>query len=169
MERIRIAKIVNTHGIKGEVKVKMFDDFEINCFTCGKNVSFTNGKDNIDMTPTHVRMHKDIPLVTFKEITNMSEAEAYKNYLIEMELEDLPDKADGTYYNFELIGLEAVDQDGKEIGIVKAVEQSAVSNSVLRIEREVGADVLVPFVDAFILDIDMEKEVIMINVIEGLL
>lgn len=168
MERIRIAKIINTHGIKGECKIIMFDDFETYCFECGKKLSLTNGKENIDVTPQRIRMHKGSPLVVFKEITNMSEAEAMKGYLIEMELDDLPEKSDGTYYNFELIGLNVVDQDGNSIGVVKSIEQT-LANDIIRIERESMKDALVPYVSAFVLDIDMETEVMKINVIEGLL
>lgn len=168
MERIRIAKIINTHGIKGECKVTMFDDFETTCFECGKKLSLTNGKVNVDVTPLRLRMHKGFPLVVFKEITNMSEAEVYKDYLIEMELEDLPEKSDGTYYNFELIGLDVVDQNDNKIGTVKSIEKT-LANDVIRVEREDMKDVLIPYVDAFILDIDMDNEVMKINVIEGLL
>ena len=168
MERIRIAKIINTHGIKGECKITMFDDFETKCFECGKPLSLTNGKVNVDVTPMRLRMHKGFPLVVFKEITNMSEAEKYKEYLIEMELDDLPEKNDGTYYHFELIGLEVVDQDGNKIGVVKNIEKT-LANEIVRVEREDMKDALVPYVDAFILDIDMEKEIMQINVIEGLL
>ena len=98
----------------------------------------------------------------------MSEAEKFKEYLIEMELEDLPEKSDGTYYHFELIGLEVVDQDGNKIGVVKSIDKT-LANEIVRVEREDMKDALIPYVDAFILDIDMETEIMKINVIEGLL
>lgn len=164
MARIRFAKIINTHGIKGECKVALLDDF-------GKEILEEDIKvfaSNKALTVSARRTHKGFELVTFKEITTMNDAELLKNQFLEIEEEDLCEKADGSYYNYELIGLDAVGENGDVLGKVSAIE-STLANDVVRISRESSKDLLVPFVDAFVLDIDLDDNKMVIRVIEGLL
>ncbi|MBR3694446.1 MAG: 16S rRNA processing protein RimM [Erysipelotrichales bacterium] len=166
MSKIRFARIINTHGIKGECKVVLLDDFGKEIFRPG--VKLLAQPSMKPLTVVSTRTHKGTELVTFKELPSLTEAEKLKGQYLEIDVEDLCDKADGSYYNFELVGLQAVDQDHNVLGVVKAIE-STLANDVIRIEAEGRSDILVPLVDAFVLDIDLEENTMMIQVIEGLL
>lgn len=166
MSRIRFAKIINTHGVKGECKIALLEDFESNLFREGIEVIVVPSQKKLTINTR--RTHKGFELVTFKEIEDMNSAELLKNEFLEMNEEDLCDKEDGSYYNFELINLKVVSEEGTSLGNIKAIEKT-LANDVIRISREGAKDLLVPFVDAFVKDIDLDSETMVIHVIEGLL
>lgn len=166
MSRVRFAKILNTHGIKGECKIALLDDFGNNIFS--KDIEVVAVPSQKKLTVAARRTHKGFELVIFKEITDMNGAELLKNEFLEIEEENLCEKEDGSYYNYELIGLETVSEEGEHLGVISAIE-STPANDVIRITRSKGRDLLVPFVDAFVMDIDLEENKMIIHVIEGLL
>lgn len=165
MEKIKIGKIINTHGIKGECKVDIYDDFDMECFM-GKLI-ITNGSEQQVLSTNSTRMHKGFLLIKFDEIDDMNKAEAIKNYEILVDEDLLPPAEDG-FYNYELIGMEVFNEDKQLLGKVKAIE-STLAHDILRIQAVSGKDILVPMVSAFILDINLDDEYIQIKVIEGLI
>lgn len=165
MSRIQFAKIINTHGIKGECKVALLDDFGNNIFQ--ENQVLYAVPSMKKLTVSFRRTHKGFELVTFKEIQNMNDAELLKGQYLEIEEEQLCDKEDGSYYNYELIGLEAYSQNGEVLGTITSIE-TTLANDIIRITPNEGKDILVPFVDAFVEDIDLDEKRIVIHVIEGL-
>ncbi|MBR0214384.1 MAG: PRC-barrel domain-containing protein, partial [Solobacterium sp.] len=82
---------------------------------------------------------------------------------------DRPPLPEGQFYMPDLNGLEVQDEEGNVLGEVIDVEPTNGAQDNLRVEREDGTTFLVPYVPAFIVDVDIEAEVIVVHVIEGLL
>lgn len=169
MEKIRVGQLINTHGIRGECKVKVHTDFADERFQA-KQVLFLQKPnvrhEEVKVTVVSSRWHKDHLLVVFEEIVDMTSAERYKGFDILIDKDDIEELEEG-FYAYELIGFRVVDETGRALGIVKQIEETK-ANDVIRIERSGLRDLLVPFVDAFVLEIDEEERCMTIQWMEGL-
>lgn len=167
MDYIKIGTIVNTFGLKGEVKILSCTDFEEERFEVGNTVYLEVEQDYVPFVVASYRNHKGNPLVSFKGYEDINLIEKYKGYDIYFNLDDIPALEDG-YYFFELKGLKVYDEQKRYIGEVSEVEETGANNN-LRVHKEDGNDCLIPFVDPFIVDVDLDEEKIIVHVIEGLL
>ena len=104
MEKLmELGKIVNTFGLKGELKVYPYIDY----FSKVKKV-YING--NL-MEVERARYQKNIVIIKLKGIDTIEQAESLKNLMIEMERKDAPDLPKGTYYISDLIGFDVYTDD----------------------------------------------------------
>lgn len=168
MEMIKIGVIVNTFGIRGEMKVKSFTDFVEERFGAGNTVYLQVDNEYIPMKVQQCKEHKGMVLLQFEGKDNINDIEKYKSCEIYIKKEELHQLDDGSYYFFELKDMKVIDQEDNEIGTVIQVEESLAHN-LLRIKKLDGTTCLVPYVPAFIIRVDKLKKTIRIRTIEGLL
>lgn len=126
-------------------------------------------KGDIEKTLTLRSFHLqgEMLVLSFNEIENPEEADAYRGYEVIMDKQnaELPEG----YYRFEdLKGLKAIDDKGEEIGTVIDVTAYAPTKN-LKIKGLAGKAFYVPFVEAFVGDIDLEKKTVIIHVVEGMI
>jgi 16S rRNA processing protein RimM len=169
MEYIKIGKIVNTHGVKGELKIQSCSDFDAERYQKGNKVYVFYEGQYIPYTAASFRVHKGFSLVSFAEAQNINDVEKYKESSVYMRAEDRKPLKHGEYYRDQLVGLLAVDEEGSQIGTVAAVEETCPGQTHLRIERQDREDALVPYIPVFIKKVDMEEKKIIIHKEEGLL
>lgn len=169
MEYIAIGKMINTHGIKGEIKIESWSDFDEQRYQKGNTIYMEHEGKKIPFKVNRYRNQKGFPFVTLQGITNINEIEQYKEDTIYVEAESRTPLEKGTYYRTDLVGLKAIDEEGHLLGTILAVDETKGAQNNLRIEKEDGSTFLVPFVPLFIKNVDIEKNVITIHVIEGLL
>ena len=110
-----VGKIVNTHGIKGELRI--LSDFELKNKIFQKDINLYVGPEKREFTITSYRHHKMFDMVTFKGITNINEVLNLKGLLVYVKREILNLDND-SYVLSDLIGLDVYDKD-KKIGTVK--------------------------------------------------
>ena len=110
-----IGKIVNTHGIKGELRI--LSDFELKNKVFKKGVNLYVGPIKQEFTITGYRHHKMFDMVTFAGISNINEVLDLKDLLVYVKREVLNMEINA-YILSDLIGLEVYDKD-KKIGVVK--------------------------------------------------
>lgn len=120
MDQVIVGKIVNTHGIKGELKVKSSTDFVAERFARGAQLFIEYQGQKMEMTVASYRIHKGHILVTFEGYRDINLVEKYKGCLLyAMKDESLLDEDE--YYISDIIGCE-VYNDGKYIGKVQDVQ-----------------------------------------------
>lgn len=168
MEWIKIGALIKPFGLKGEMKVYSMTDFEENRFKKGNTIYMAVGTEKIPLKIASYRVHKNQPIVSFENYQDINLVEKYNKAELFVRKEDLHALPKGEYYVFQLKGLKAIDQAGNLIGEVIDVEETGAHN-VLRIARADQKEVLVPYVEAFVKDVDLKKQEISIEVIEGLL
>ncbi len=168
MKYIKIGKIVNTFGIKGELKIKSFTDFDEERFSKGNKVYILADGEYLPFNISSFRYHKQNILISFENMTDINLVEKYKNLDIYVDADSIHHLAEGEYYFFELKNLDVYNMDNQLIGKVLQVEEGLAHNN-LRIELNDGKKCLVPFVKAFIHKVDLEQKKIWIKTIEGLL
>ena len=110
-----VGKIVNTHGIKGELRI--LSDFELKNKVFQKDINLYVGSEKREFTITTYRHHKMFDMVTFAGITNINEVLPLKGLFVYVK-RDILDIANDSYILSDLIGLDVYDKD-KKIGTVK--------------------------------------------------
>ncbi len=162
-KEVRLGKIVRAFGIKGEVKVALSSDIPEKRFIIGNIIHATQNNTKIDLVVESFRMHQNHALVTFegyKSIDDVSELVlATLSTVIETDHED-------RVAFFDLVGCEVVEKDTVIGTIIEVLDYPA--HAVLKVKTNTKT-VMIPYVDAFILNVEPEKKVITIQSIEGLL
>ena len=152
-------KIVNTHGINGEVKIEPWCDSPE--FLKKFKHLYIDGKC---INVIKSRVQKGFVYVLFEGIDNIDKAIPLKNKIVSIDRNDcrLPK---GQYFIQDLIGLKAVSDTGEELGTVSEImERPAGKIYVISGKREI----LVPGVPEFVLDTDIEAGIIRFHLIEGM-
>lgn len=165
MENIKIGKIVNTFGIKGELKIVSQSEFIEERFKKGNQILLQRNQELKPVTIESMRVHQGNVIVKLKEYPTMNEAEELKGFDLYIAKSQIPRLKDG-FYLFELEGLD-VYLDNNKIGIVKKADKLTMQ-TILRIQTD-QKEVLIPFVDAFIKEVNLDENRIDIMVIEGML
>ena len=143
MKFINIGKIVNTHGIKGELRI--LSDFKYKDKVFKKDFKFYIGKDKEELIVNSYRHHKIFDMVTFNDLNDINLVLKYKGKEVYINEEDLD--LDGEIYIDNLIGYKVMVGD-KDIGVVTDVMHMK-ANDILRVN-----DILIPYVKEFILKIE---------------
>ena len=139
--KIALAAVAGAHGIKGEVRLKLFSD-SAESLTQHDKV-YVGG---VERRVVSARDAGKIATARFEGIGDRSAAEALRGSLVEVERASLPPLEDGEYYHVDLIGLPAFDGEGTQVGIVAAVENYGAGD-LLEIEIADGKRSLIPFRD----------------------
>jgi len=167
---LNVGKIVNTHGIRGEVRIWPQTDFPEVRFRQGSRLLlFMPGK--ADATPVEVvsaRPQKNMFLVKLKGIDSMTEAEKLKGGVLKVEDEDRVPLEEGEYYIRDIVGCTVVTEEGETLGVVTDV-LSPGANDVWVVKRPKGKELLLPVIDEVVLDVDVAAKRIKVHLMEGLL
>ena len=160
MEIIEVGQIVNTHGIRGEVRLNpwtddVYDLTELDVFY---------DKDKKALYVESSKVHKNVVVIKFKDINTMNDAEKLKGKIIFTEKTPLPE---GRYYIKDLIGLTAYEND-TELGKLTDVFNTG-ANDIYEIKTKDGKKIYLPVIDGVIGDVDLENKKIFVTIPDGLL
>jgi 16S rRNA processing protein RimM len=137
--RIALAAVAGAHGVKGELRLKLFSD---SIDSLSRHQKLTVGGAERSLLSVHDAGKGAI--ARFEGIDDRSAAEALRGSLVEVDRSALPPLDEGEYYHADLVGLPAVDGDRNPIGTVVAVENYGAGD-LLEIELEAGRTSLIPF------------------------
>lgn len=154
-EVLKVGKIVNTHGLKGEVKViPMTDDPKRY-----KELEYVliNG---VERKIEGCKFQKDRVIVKIEGIDNIDEAERYKNKFMEINREQAVELEEDCYFIADLIGCTVFDTEGKKLGEIYDVLQTK-NNDVYWIREP--KELLIPVLLKIVTDIDVENKKIIIR------
>ncbi|MBF0713920.1 ribosome maturation factor RimM [Gemella sp. GH3] len=167
--RLKVGKIVNTHALKGEVKVISSSHFEDERFSKGSKLLITRGNQVIkEVEIESSREHKGAFLLKFFGIDSIEEAEKYKNLQLKVDEEYLSELEDGEYYFYEIIGCEVFDKFNNKLGEIIDILQTG-ANDVWVVKNELGKEYLIPYIEDVVKYVDISKKRIDIEVMEGLI
>ena len=167
--RLKVGKIVNTHSLKGEVKVISSTDFEEQRFEKGTELLITRGNQVVkEVTVESYRTHKNNLLVKFVGIDSIEEAEKLKNLQIKIDSDNIGELEENEFYFHEIIGCEVFDENGKSLGEILEILTPG-ANDVWVIKSQNGKEILIPYIEDVVKKIDVENKKIDIEVMEGLI
>ena len=166
-KKLEIGQIVNTHGIKGEIKVTPFTN-DITRFDDLKEVYVKSKKESKLYKVEGVRYHKNMVLIKLEGINTPEQADLLRNAYLEVDREHAVPLEEGTYYIVDLIGLEVYTEEGKLLGKVDDIYNTG-ANDIYVIKDELGKQVLLPGIKDVIKNVDLEGGKITVHLIPGLL
>ena len=138
MKLVALAAVAGGHGVKGEVRLKLFTDSAASLARHDR--VFVGGTER---RLSSVRDGGKTAIARLEGVADRSQAEALRGQLVEVPRSALSPLEQGEYYHSDLIGLPCFDRDGKAIGTVAAVENFGAGD-LLEIELENGRKSLIP-------------------------
>jgi 16S rRNA processing protein RimM len=137
--RIALAAVAGAHGIKGEVRLKLFSDSADSLVRHA--ILYVGGTERRILT---IRADNKGVVARFEGVDDRTAAEGLRGSLVEIDRTALPPLAQGEYYHADLIGLPCVDSTGQALGTVAAVENFGAGD-LLEVEDPGGRRALIPF------------------------
>jgi len=163
MKYIRIGKIVNTHGVKGELR--LISDFQYKDKVFKKDFLIYIGKDKIEEKINTYRKHKMFDMITLYGYTNINEVLKYKGSYAFINKEDLI-LNNNEFLNEDLIGFRVIYNNLENIEVV-GIEKYP-SSDMLKVNYN-DTFKLIPITDGIIETIDFSKKEIVLKDIKGLI
>ncbi|MEN9692794.1 MAG: hypothetical protein RLZZ330_438 [Actinomycetota bacterium] len=163
--RVVVGRLGRPHGIRGEVTVEIRTDEPELRFAPGSSVFLSSGKS---LEIQSIRWHQNLLLVKFVGIEDRNGSETLRGNIVEVEVDEneLPE-SDDEFYDRQLVGLKAV-ENGSQIGVVEEVLHLP-SQDLLSIKLNDGREMLLPFIEQFVPEIDLEKNQIIVTPPNGLM
>lgn len=164
-----VGKIVNTHGIHGEVRVISKTDFPEERYAVGNKLTlFMNGKLVKELVVKSHRTHKNFDLLTFENYTNVNDVVEMKEGILKVDETQLASLPEDEFYFHEIIGCDVYSLDGRQIGRIKEILTPG-ANDVWVVQTESKKDVYIPYIPQVVKTVNIEKKEIIIEPMEGLL
>ncbi|MFE9921728.1 ribosome maturation factor RimM [Streptomyces sp. NPDC005774] len=163
-----VARIGRAHGIKGEVTVEVRTD-EPELRLGPGAVLATDPASAGPLTIETGRVHSGRLLLRFEGVRDRTGAEALRNTLLiaEIDPDEKPEDED-EYYDHQLIDLDVVTRDGQPVGRITEIAHLPTQDLFV-VERPDGGEVLVPFVEQIVTEIDLEEQRAVIDPPPGLI
>ncbi|MDF7636730.1 ribosome maturation factor RimM [Leuconostocaceae bacterium ESL0958] len=163
----KIGTIVNTHGIRGEVKVAAITDFASDRFASGQTIYRKDQNGYQPETVKSSRQHKQMWLLLLAGYDNINQVEPFKGQELYVAAADRAPLAAGEYYYSDIIGCTVLDEEGQERGQIQEIMQTGANDVWVMVDQK-GQEVLLPVIDDVITEVDLAKGQIQIHVLEGL-
>lgn len=168
--QLRVGRLTKAHGLKGGLKIELYTDEPQRRFTPGAiftlQVPAASKWHRRSIEMTDFRVFNGHPVGFFKGVTDRTEAETLVKAIlwVDQDALELPAEPDAWYVH-QLSGLTVV-RDGKQIGIVSRVD-AFPAQDLLVIDVD-GEQVMMPFVKAFVPDVDLQAGTVTITPPGGL-
>ena len=160
-QKLEAGQIVNTHGIRGAVRIKPWsDDAE---FLRLFDRFFIDGKE-IKVRSSVV--HKGMLLCEFAGVDTVEQAIALKGKTVWIDRDDV-ELEEGRYFVQDLLGLRVIDETRGELGTLADV-LNLPSSDVYVVKNDDGREWMIPVVDEFVGDVDLDAGTVQVRIIEGM-
>ena len=159
---IEFGKIVNTHGLKGELKVYSYTDNEKNVLKL-KKVCINDTWYNVES----IKLFKNMFLMKLKGVDSIEETQGLINSFVYREKRRDESNEDEGFFIQDLIGLDVVDEDSNSLGKLTEVFKTG-ANDVYEITSDDGKAIYVPAIKDVVKKIDINSKKMVIKLMEGL-
>jgi len=166
MRYLRVGKILNTHGIKGTLKILSLTDYEER-FEELKWVYIQGYDEKFYINEIKYRP-KDL-LLSFKDYDDINKVEKFKGKYILIDESQKRDLPEDTYYIADIIGLDVFTVEDKYLGKVTDVLQAGSNEVYVIADEKSKKEILIPAVKEFMPEISLEKRRITVDPIEGMI
>ncbi|WP_236912041.1 ribosome maturation factor RimM [Clostridium sp. Cult1] len=166
MGYIKVGWIMNTHGIRGDIKIYPLTD-DINRFEYLKTVYL--GENKFKTQIERVKYSKGLVILKLSNFNNINEVLPFKESYLYIDEEDKVDLPEDHFFIFDIIDCVVFDTKGDKIGTVVDVIQSASNDVYVVKDYERNKEYLIPAVKEFFINIDISNKKIVIDPIEGMI
>ena len=162
MSKVEVGKVVNTRGLRGEIKVYPYVD-ELEVFNEYEYLLINEVRYNIK----GVKFFKNMVFVTLEGIDTIEKAETLKNFSCYLLEEDLPELSEGEFYIKDILGMAVITDEGVLLGTVSDVLRTG-SNDVFEIKREGKKPMYIPAIKDVVLEYNIAENKMTVHIIPGL-
>lgn len=166
-ERFQVGVITSTHGVRGEVKVYPTTD-DPKRFKRLKEVILDTGKEQLILEIEGVKFFKQFVILKFKGFDNINDIEKYRQKSLYVTRANAVRLRKDEYFIADLMGLTVIDEEDKEIGVLKNVMETG-ANDVYEITMNDGRELLLPAIKQCVLEVNVEEGFIKVHILDGLL
>lgn len=163
---LQVGVIASTHGLKGEVKVFPTTD-DVNRFKKLKNCILDTGKVKLDVEIESCKFFKQFAILKFKGFDDINKIEVYKKCNLYVTRENAVKLDKDEYFVGDMIGASVIDDKDQILGLLTDV-LSTGANDVYVVETPDKKEILIPAIKQCILSVDIEKQIIIVHLLEGL-
>lgn len=157
-----VGEIVNTHGVRGELKIIPLVD-DANDLLDYTYYFIDDKKYDVES----VRFHKNFALVKLNGIDDINLAERFKGKFLELSREELKPLPEGRYYICDLMGLKVIDETLGELGTINEVFNTG-SNDVY-VVNYMNKPLCIPDIEGVVKDVDLDNSIMTVILPKGLL
>lgn len=162
MKYVLVGKLVNTHGLKGEVRILSEFKYKDRVFLPGMKIYI--GRDKVCEEIVSYRHHKIFEMIMMKGYNDINQVLKYKEEYVFVNKEDIKLRP-GEYLDEDIIGLSVI-VDGKVMGVVKRIEKH--NRNEILVVKSVDKNYLIPYNFDIIENVDLEKKEMNVKNIQGL-
>ncbi|MBT5077701.1 MAG: 16S rRNA processing protein RimM [Candidatus Marinimicrobia bacterium] len=164
---VPLGKIIKPHGIRGEVKVRLYN-CDSETLKMGQSVWVeSEGNDPIIYVIEKLNLQSDKSRLKFKNVNDRNSAELLRDFTLSVCRDEFPETVDEEFYLVDLIGFNVIDQAGKKVGKVSDIMENPANDILMILDGD--KEHLIPMVDDFMTLFDFEKKQVTINLIDGLI
>lgn len=165
-QTLRVGVISSTHSVRGEVKVFPTTD-DPNRFKKLKKVILDTGKETLDLEIEHVKFFKNMVILKFKGYDNIEDIEKYKGKDLLVTRDNAVKLKANENFIVDLIGIKVITDENEELGTLTDVLLTG-ANDVYEVDTG-SKKILLPAIPSCILDVDLDKQTMLVHVLDGLL
>ncbi|MFV0441871.1 MAG: ribosome maturation factor RimM [Lachnospirales bacterium] len=163
---LEVGKIVNTQGIKGEVRCISFTD-DIKRFSTLKEIYIEKEDVFKTLEIENLRYHKQFVVIKFLGIDDMTSAEKLKNFIMKIDIENAIPLEEDEYFIGDLYDMEVFDEKQNKIGFIKDILFTG-ANDVYIVKRVNKKDLLIPAIKQCILSVNPTENKMVVKLLDGL-
>ena len=167
ISELQVGVITQTHGIRGEVKVFPMTD-DVKRFKNLNEVILETEKERLTLEIEGVKFFRQFVILKFKNFDSINDMEKYKRARLLVPRDKAVKLKKDEYFIADLTGCLVVDEEGKELGILKEVLETG-ANDVYVVGTPDGKELLFPAIRECIRKVDIQKQLIQVHVMPGLL
>ncbi len=161
---LAVGKLRHAHGVHGEILMEVYTDFPER-LQIGTVLFLKAG--TAQLTVVRRRNHRQGLLLAFDGYSTPEAVGQLRNQLLYVKTEDRPPLPEGEYYHHQLLGLYVVSEAGETLGKVSGIMETGASD-VLVVHPDTGNEVLIPMVDEFVKQVDLDTQQIIVHLIPGM-
>lgn len=171
IEYLNVGKIVNTQGLKGEVRVISITDFADERYKKGNELFLFQDKKPVEtLTIKSHRKHKNFDILSFEGHPNINDVEKYRDGVLKITKDSVQALPENEFYYYEIVGLPVFDENGNELGKVKEILSPGANDVwVVKSNKQGEKDILLPYIESVVKTVDVVNQRIDVEIPEGLI
>ena len=169
MKYYDVGKIMNTHGIKGEVKVESLTDFPQLRFAKGATLYLKERDHRLCLTVANSRKQMKWVLLRFKGYDNINQVLFMKRHVLQIKQsqQSNQDLKPGQYFYRQIIGLSVFDVKGHRLGRITHIMKTG-ANDVWVVKRDRQPALLLPKISQVIKKVDLPRHRVVVELMRGM-
>jgi 16S rRNA processing protein RimM len=159
-----VGKFRKPHGVRGEIRMSVLTDYP-ELLSPGKKIYV--GPRYQAFTIKALRWHGGDLLLSLEELPDRTSVEVFRNIMVSMKSEDVPELPEGEYYLHQLVGLDVITDKDEILGKLQEILITG-ANDVYLVKTPAGEELLLPAIDEVVREIDLDQGLIRVHLIAGL-